>query len=545
MKQRILMTALAAAALTACGGGGDGGSDPQSTSITLSGTAATGAAIVGGQVDVKCAAGSGSATTLADGTYSVTVSGATLPCVLRVTSGSTVLYSLAEEGSGSTVHANITPFSHMVTAKAVGGDLDAFYTSFDVSDQAKLDSATVASAITAVTETLSGTATFAGVNPITGSFVVGDAFDQQLDAFQAALAAAQVSLDDVTSAVVAGGSTTAPAQTILRPAASSCAGLRSGKYRLISPHEAGHDADYVANLITIDASALTVTDDLDESHTPMVLTPDVSTACRFTMPEGDSAVSTWLVSTSGLGILHAPADGGKTLASFVLPEQSVPVTELAGTWTYLVYERSTNSTPFTTASGTLTMDATGQITARTHCTALDVCEQAQAPFAAWVSNADGGFDEGSSKRGFAFKTASGTVSLFQINKDDGSILIATKQVALSLPAVDQVSTFTDFTINGSGFASALDDSTITVTAVDAEAQSFTRTRSSDGRIDSFTINNPRNGMRYRPLGTSPVNGGGTVNVSENINMPLPGTGASVFIGRSSTQSFLGVSITRP
>lgn len=544
MKQRILMTALAAAAMTACGGGGDGGSDPQSTSITLSGTAATGAAIVGGQVDVKCAAGSGSATTLADGTYSVTVSGATLPCVLRVTSGSTVLYSLAEEGSGSTVHANITPFSHMVTAKAVGGDLDAFYTSFDVSDQAKLDSSTVASAITAVTETLSGTATFAGVNPITGSFVIGDAFDQQLDAFQAALAAAQVSLDDVTSAVVAGGSTTAPAQTILRPAASSCAGLRSGKYRLISPHEAGHDADYVANLITVDAAALTVTDDLDEEHTPMVLTPDVSAGCRFTMPEDDT-VSTWLVSTSGLGILHAPTDGGKSLASFALPEQSVPVTELAGTWNYLVYERSTNSTPFTTASGTLTMDATGQITARTNCTALDVCEQAQAPFSAWVVNPDGGFDEGSSKRGFAFKTASGAVSLFQINKDNGSILIATKQVALSLPAIGQVSTFTDFTININGFASALDDSTVTVTAVDAEAQSFTRTRSADGRIDSLTINDPRNGLRYRPLGTSPVDGGGTVNVSETITLQLPGTGASVFLGRSSVQGFFGVSINKP
>ena len=152
MKHPYLMAALAAAALAACGGG----SDPQpppvvvTPSITFSGTAATGAAIVGGHVDIKCAAGSaGNAgtTTLADGSYTVTIAGAALPCVMRVTTGSAELYSLAEAGNGTAVRANITPFSHMVAAKTVGGDLAAFYQGFSVSDQAKLDSTSVASVV--------------------------------------------------------------------------------------------------------------------------------------------------------------------------------------------------------------------------------------------------------------------------------------------------------------------------------------------------------------------------------------------------------------
>ena len=103
-------------ALLACGGGSDSPTTTTPTALSISGTAATGAAIVGGQVEVKCAAGNGSTTTLADGSYTVTLSGASLPCMMRVTTGSAELYSLSEDNGGSVVRANITPFTSLVAS---------------------------------------------------------------------------------------------------------------------------------------------------------------------------------------------------------------------------------------------------------------------------------------------------------------------------------------------------------------------------------------------------------------------------------------------
>ena len=73
---------IAAASLLSACGGGDGSS---SAPATVSGTAATGAAIASGTVTLKCVAGtSGVVTTNTDGSFSIDVSNATLPCVGRV-----------------------------------------------------------------------------------------------------------------------------------------------------------------------------------------------------------------------------------------------------------------------------------------------------------------------------------------------------------------------------------------------------------------------------------------------------------------------------
>ena len=73
------------ALLTACGGGSDVTVSNTNTAAMLSGTAATGAAIVGGVVTLKCASGTtASPITGADGAFSVDISGATLPCLVKV-----------------------------------------------------------------------------------------------------------------------------------------------------------------------------------------------------------------------------------------------------------------------------------------------------------------------------------------------------------------------------------------------------------------------------------------------------------------------------
>lgn len=68
------------AVLTACGGGG-GVDTPSSTSLTISGTVATGLAISGATVTGKCKVGDSLATTSDTGTYMMVVTNGQLPCV--------------------------------------------------------------------------------------------------------------------------------------------------------------------------------------------------------------------------------------------------------------------------------------------------------------------------------------------------------------------------------------------------------------------------------------------------------------------------------
>ncbi len=80
MKLTPIAISAAALVLSACGGGGD--SAPQQTnpqSQKISGVAATGAAMQGATVNITCSAGSGTAITGTDGSYSAPVSGASLP----------------------------------------------------------------------------------------------------------------------------------------------------------------------------------------------------------------------------------------------------------------------------------------------------------------------------------------------------------------------------------------------------------------------------------------------------------------------------------
>jgi hypothetical protein len=103
---RPALTLLCAAALfTLAGCGGSfcvgldscGGGNGTGFQIGITGTAATGRALASATVSVNCAGGSGSVLSDGGGHYSIALDAA-LPCVLTVTSGSTVLHSLAFAG---------------------------------------------------------------------------------------------------------------------------------------------------------------------------------------------------------------------------------------------------------------------------------------------------------------------------------------------------------------------------------------------------------------------------------------------------------------
>ena len=269
-KKLVFATAaIQAALLSACGGGGsdstapaDGGTGTTPSALTITGTAATGAAIAGGKIDVKCAAGTGTATTIADGSYTITISGGTLPCVMHVTASDVDLYSLAEGGSGNAVRANITPLSQLVAAEVVGGNPANLFANFDASAQTQLTAANVAKAITTVTSALSGVVDLTGIDPLKDSLVAangsttGNTLDQKLDALKAALAAAGITLADATTVLVSSPDTPAPFKTILKPVVATCAGLRSGSYRSLNPNET--DPAWANHVFTFDASTLNV-----------------------------------------------------------------------------------------------------------------------------------------------------------------------------------------------------------------------------------------------------------------------------------------------
>lgn len=98
------------ALLTACGGGGGGGGG---SALTLQGTAAKGAPLVG-TVTASCKTGTGTAVSNLDGSFSVVVSNGVGPCLLAITpTGGATLYSVTS-GSGATQTANITPMTNLL-----------------------------------------------------------------------------------------------------------------------------------------------------------------------------------------------------------------------------------------------------------------------------------------------------------------------------------------------------------------------------------------------------------------------------------------------
>lgn len=110
----LRLPVLAFAVLAGCGGGGSSG--PGDTSFT--GTAATGAPMAGAPVEVRCRSGAGSGTTGANGAYSVTIAGgATGPCLLKANGNGEELISATASAGGT---ANVTPLTHLMTAKLLG-----------------------------------------------------------------------------------------------------------------------------------------------------------------------------------------------------------------------------------------------------------------------------------------------------------------------------------------------------------------------------------------------------------------------------------------
>ncbi|MBM3116887.1 hypothetical protein [Jeongeupia naejangsanensis] len=137
LKRGVVVALAAAGLLSACGGGG-GGSDSGSTPTptpspsvkTLSGTAATGAPIVG-TLTIKDATGKLKDVVIAaDGSYNIDVSDMTAPLILRAkgtVAGRTVTLYSAAMSADLNKTVNVTPFTDLILANVAGGLAEALF----------------------------------------------------------------------------------------------------------------------------------------------------------------------------------------------------------------------------------------------------------------------------------------------------------------------------------------------------------------------------------------------------------------------------------
>lgn len=537
---------LAAAMLAACGGGGSDAPPATPSSVTFSGTAAKGAALAGAAVTIKCAAGTGTATTGADGKYTAAITGASLPCALKVvgTEGSVFHSLVAGTGTTGAFVANITPLTEMVVAKVAGASPAAFYGGLGSSTVVTAASVTQANDYLKVA--LAGVADLTGVNPVADALAVGNPLDLKIDAVMSALAAAGVTLESVAATIVANPTAPAVISAPLAPKAGTCAWLKTGKYRAISPYES--DPTLNNSLVDIDAVALTA----KQGGQTVTLTD--KGACQYGFNDPDGYVNTVMVASSGMLVSHNQyPDGTQRSAGLAVPEQTLPVSEFAGTWNIVGWDPASGSaTPgYVAQTGEVTFDATGQMTAVSDCLGLAACTTETGALPKFVANATGGgfdmIENGSNNaRIFLFKTLAGRAVMVFIS-NDGQFIVGTRKTAIAaLPAVGTVSNFREFSLNGNGSISPLSDESITVTAIDTTANTATRIRARDSRVDTLSYNKPRDGLRYRAPNSCTVNGVAS-NCAGTVQLPLQGLGItlSASIGTSPTNAFISVSVNKP
>ena len=254
--------------------------------------------------------------------------------------------------------------------------------------------------------------------------------------------------------------------------------------------------------------------------------------CSFSVTVGAETVAV-VVAKSGIAVMRGAASQG-SLPGLLIPEQSIPMSELAGNWNALGFERE--PTLMVPVGLTFTFDAAGKATAGADCSMTECEAWAADELGTLAVNPAGGFDynDGDTMRVVAFKAADGHMSFVLF--DDHGFFIATKQKAAALPAMGARTSFWDMGINASGVATMSALSTLEVTAVDAVANTYTRQRMSDGRVETWENNKPRDGVRHRLPGT---------NVPEIVTLPLLGTGIGVSATVNPNQSFFSVTVEQP
>jgi hypothetical protein len=553
---------LLSASLAGCGGGGGG--DPPAepgppppgggTTLTITGVAATGAPLANQPVAARCAAGSGSATTDAVGAFSLSVSSGSLPCALKVATASGDLFSLAPAAGSATATANLTPLTQLLVAQLARQEPSAYYDAFSAAAASALTAAAIQGAQDGVKNMLAtGDVDVSAAGhwlnaPLVprGSGAPGNAYAQALDALAQSLTSAGTTLAAFTSTVAAQSATVVapssvaslPAALLLRQAAPTCAALRSGRYRFITPTPNAALASQL-EAVTFDATTMTLTR-ADGGTSVWAANGN----CRFT-DSGAGWTADIAVYASGVWAGRYSRDGGASYRPLVaLPQQTHAVADLRGNWQQMgMTQGAAGFAPFT---GSTTFDAAGVVTAGTECRndttwSIDSCNTLGAPalalFAPLRSNSDGGFDmvaagaQQAVARLLAYRAGGGYLMLVSVSGSGFSIWTPLQPV--TMPDVGTVAYNANYNITGSLAAGSAEFTTNTVLAQDTAAGSWTRAQQFvvGGVPMNFVVtllaNRPREGLFRRPASTVPSTDGlSTLRLSEFTAMRVWGMGFS-------------------
>ncbi|RST47572.1 hypothetical protein [Variovorax sp. MHTC-1] len=565
------MTKLASAAclvaiLAACGGGGSstGGIPPTSsggnpTTLAVTGTAATGAPIASGQVEAKCATGTASATTVADGRYELAVTNGALPCVIRVTKDGTTLHSIVETGAALPAVANVTPLSELLVAQLTGGPAANLFQNFNGGAQAGLTSSAVTAATAKVVSALSGIIDFSGDDLLRGTLVpavdgnVGNLLDQKLDALARALSESNTSLAQLSAALVAAPGEAPTALASVPASATTCPALRSGTYWGLE----AEDPQLSVDPFEVDARALTVLYGGEPEKVHLV--PFPGEACRFTIGDdgGIDGVEHVVVSRAGVIVSHFPEDGlRKPFLGF--PKQDISQADLAGDWNYVGWVGPMAT--LTPINGSFTLDAaTGTMSNIANYIGTTLEAEPAGEVHRIVKNAENGaFNQianGEVRPAYflPFRGLDGQVYLVA-NPQDGpqGLVFAAKKATLPMPTVGTVNSYWETEIlaattpGGIGQAKQLEARTTTTIEVQGDVIKRRRPAISEApeRIDVVKVNGPRDGMRLRQQNACTDRTGAAMTCAGMVQLPLPGMGLTATAGLFD-RSFASISVTRP
>jgi hypothetical protein len=554
MKFKMFFATVAAAAacvlVAACGGGGGGGGPTAGGTIVLNGTAATGLAVASAPVSVRCAQGTGSATTDASGAYTVTVTNGALPCMVEVASvvdGQAVtLHSIAEAGTtnGSTTSAriNVTPLTELIVATVLGSNPAAAFQSFGsqaVSPQQL--AAASAAVLTAIRDALG--VDLGSIDPFKSELVAattsapdaGNAYDKALDALAAKFNPRSLPL--LVAQLVASGGTTPASLAGALATGPGCPSAVSGRYRSIAL--TGDTA-----VVSLDFKKMAAS--FEGGTGTAAIQPNPSQACQYDLvgaPIAAGSVYQFAISPQGAGAFSM-REGLTRTQGYLFPVQAATLQDAAGTW--LLARNG--------LLGTMRLRWFSQLTAQANGTAV-VCDYdagagwtgACTPSGAMgksLAAVDGALElhEGNEllARLWAFRPANGATTLFGTTNLDsaGTVrtsLLLSKQQPTVLPDVGAVTRSLNFrTIAGSPLQpEPLYATHYTVKSVDASQGSYVRNGTSAGvqtGDQTVILNAPQVGLRTLLLQTP------------QVQLLVPAAGLTLTVGTSVYNHIISVSL---
>jgi hypothetical protein len=588
-KTKTIMAGAAILLNAGCGGssngssnGNVGGNDPikEVAALHLSGTAATGLALVDSAVEVKCATGNAATTTNASGNYTLDMVGAALPCIIKVTGevdgAPLTLHSVTADstssGASTSAIANVTPLTEMIVAQFSGQLPSEFFGAFSAGTPiSPADLVTATTAVVAAIQTATGI-DLGAINPFTTPLVpatattAGNQYDDFLESLKQKVSIANLPLivNQIASSAQTPGDGVAPGLTAIISAANNflagCPAAISGKYRTI---------DYWGRTTVRQIDFATGKFNRGDGQPLFDITPDPEQPCKF-MASGtfDNEESQFdiVIGHSGAGAYRSQnLTTGKSSIGYIFPVQGHPTSALSGNWTFLqsgyLPGEPVQHLPFK-----LTINTDNQATVCDYVipmTADAVCETESQAQVTLASNPNGGFNvidasvlenDGVVANIYGYRAPNGSLTLFGTTNPSGAnsndieqtSFVGAKLQPLALPAVGAVSKFWDLSFSRTrvdnvnvNTTAPISKGTKVVTEVDASTGTVSRVPEGETSGDTLVFNRPLDGMRLR----APTNTSAGV-----LQIPLPGLGMTATVNSAPSTSslhFYFISVNRP